>query len=329
MNGDTSFVSFAAVPIVVSIPENAPTETPSASPLSRYADPAGWSVDVPSGWTASPIDVQDKVSTRGVVIANGPGGLASPNAATPGPIGPDLGTASSDTVALTIITTSGGPLVGIAPDDDTPLPLSASDLQVMPGPCTTCPASMTFRSNGVGYEIDLWAGSDASGADIATAKSIIESFQGASLTPGTVTDGWTPLSKPAGGFPVGDGTPIALSGTPELQKLGVMFVMRPASGLPMYALDLAPDTCGEGQDQRWDPAAQQIRITCPDGTMIVYDAEGRPDAANLAPYDRRLGVYPVIRSWDGQDLPGVSVPLIMPPKWSWHWGAHGSSSPTP
>ncbi len=254
MNSDAAFVSFTAVPIVVSIPENVPTATPAASTMSRYTDPSGWRVAYPSAWTASPIDVQEKVSTRGVVIANGPNGLASPNSATPGPIGPDLGSAASDLVALSIITTSGGPPIGLPPGDDTPLPLSASDLKVMPGICTTCPASMRFRSNGVGYEIDLWAGPDASAADVVAAKSIIESFRGASLHPGAVTEGWTALSKPAGGFPVGVGTPIALSGRPELQVLGVMFVMRPASGLPMYALDLVPDTCGEGQDQRWDPA---------------------------------------------------------------------------
>ncbi len=56
-------------------------------------------------------------------------------------------------------------------------------------------------------------------------------------------------------------------------------------------------------------------MTCPDGTVIAYDAEGRPDPANPSAFDRRLDAYPVIRSWDGQLLLGVAVPVIMRPQW--------------
>ena len=251
------FVSFAAVPIVVSIPENVPTASavPSgvAAGSSSYTDPAGWSVSYPSAWSVSPIDIQSRVNFQGAVIANGPGGLASPNAATPGPIGPDLGSASTDLVAVGITAASGGPPGGPTVDDDTPLPLSASDLKVPPGTCTVCPASMDIQTNGVRYEIALWAGRDASEADVVAARSIIESFRGDTLRSGTITAGWTPLFTPQGGFPKGEATAVVLAGAPELQRLGVMYVMHPTGG-PIYALDLVPDTCGEGQDQRWDRA---------------------------------------------------------------------------
>ncbi len=319
LDGSTVFVSFAAAPIVVSIPENVPTEsagpTGVASGLSSYTDPAGWSVSYPSAWSVSPIDIQGRVNAQGVVIANGPGGLASPNAATPGPVGPDLGSAASDLVALGITAWSGGPPGGPQVDDDTPLPLSASDLKVPPGTCTVCPAGMNIQTNGVGYEIALWAGRDASEADIAAARAIIESFTGAALRSGTVTAGWTPLFMPQGGFPKGEGTAAVLTGTPELQRLGVIYVMHPASG-PIYALDLVPDTCGEGQDQRWDAQAQEIRVTCPDGTVIRFDPEGRPLPGNPAGADRQLQAYAVIRSWDGQFLLGVSEPYFEEARWT-------------
>jgi len=319
LDGGTVFVSFAAVPIVVSIPENVPTESvgppAGASGLSRYTDPAGWSVSYPSAWSLNPIDIQSRVNIQGVVIANGPGGLASPNAATPGPIGPDLGSAASDLVALGITATSGGPPGSLPVDDDTPLPLSASDLKVQPTTCTVCPASMNIQTNGVGYEIALWAGSDASEADIAAARAIIESFRGATLRSGTVTAGWTPLFTPQGGFARGEATAAVLTGTPDLQRLGVIYVMHPVSG-PIYALDLVPDTCGEGQDQRWDAQAQEIRVTCPDGTVIRFDPEGRPLPGNPAGADRRLQAYTVIRSWDGQFLLGVSEPYFEQPQWT-------------
>ena len=208
LDGGLVFVSFAAVPIVVSIPENVPTESagPSGvvSGFSDYTDPAGWSVSYPSAWSVSPIDIQSRVNIQGVVIANGPGGLASPNAATPGPIGPDLGSASSDLVALGITATSGGPPPGPPVDDDTPLPLSASDLKVQPTTCTICPASMDIQTNGVRYEIDLWAGRDPSEADIAAVRAIIESFNGSTLRSGRSPAGWTPLFTPQGGFPKGE-----------------------------------------------------------------------------------------------------------------------------
>jgi len=319
LDGGMVFVSFAAVPIVVSFPENVPTEsagrTEVASALSGYTDPAGWSVSYPSAWSVSPIDIQSRVNIQGVVIANGPGGLASPNAATPGPIGPDLGSASSDLVAVGITATSGGPPGGLPVGDDTPLPLSASDLKVAPGTCTVCPAGMDIQTNGVGYEIALWAGRDASEADVAAARAIIESFQGARLGSGTVTAGWTPLFTPHGGFPKGEATAVVLAGAPELRRLGVMYVMHPASG-PIYALDLVPDTCGEGQDQRWDAQTQEIRVTCPDGTVIRFDPEGRPLPGNPAGADRQLEAYPVIRSWDDQFLLGVSEPFLAQPQWT-------------
>ena len=286
-----------------------------ATGFSSYTDPAGWSVSYPSAWSVSPIDIQSRINTQGVVIANGPGGLASPNAATPGPIGPDLGSASSDVVALGITATSGGPPGGPSVDDDTPLPLSASHLKVPPTTCTFCPAGMNIQANGVGYEIALWAGRDASGSDVAAARAIIESFQGATLRSGTVTAGWTPLFTPRDGFPKGEATAAVLIGTPELRQLGVIYVMHPVSG-PIYALDLVPDTCGEGQDQRWDAQAQEIRVTCPDGTVIRFDPEGRPLPGNPAGADRPLQAYPVIRSWDGQFLLGVSEPYFEQPQWT-------------
>ena len=314
LGGPSSYASLTAFPVVVALPESGPQVD-----LSMYTDPMGWSVSYPTEWIVSPLDIQDKVGTQGVVIASGPNGVASPNAATPAPVGPDLASAPSDLVVLGIRTTSGGPPVEPPVGDDTPIPLSATDLKVAPGTCTVCPAFMHVQINGVGYELVLWEGRDASEADITAARAIIESFQGVSLQPGTITSGWTPVPEPAGGSPIDEGAAIVLSGTPALQQLGVMYLMHPSRDLPLYALDLVPDTCGEGQDQRWDGRAQQIRVSCPDGTLIVYDAEGLPDAANPPGADSRLSAYPVIRSWDGQLLLGTQLPYSERPQWSWHF----------
>ena len=61
---------------------------------------------------------------------------------------------------------------------------------------------------------------------------------------------------------------------------------------------------------------QEIRVTCPDGTVIRYDPEGRPTPGNPAGADRQLEAYPVIRSWDDQFLLGVSEPFLAQRQWT-------------
>jgi hypothetical protein len=282
----TSYVAVTAVPINVSIPENAPAEGSTS-----YVDALEWRVDYPSDWTVTPISTQDKVAYSGAAFSNVDPGVAEPNSATPSPIAFDPATMPSDAVEVVITHRAGGP----APDrlsDDTPLPVTLDDLGCSPPSKLLCGAQI--RGNGLDYAIEVRRGADASGEDIAAAEALVASLRFPSLRGDDVAAGLTSLG-PTHEYKAGRGTPTFVSG-----PLGVVYVMRGPNGT--YVLDLDPDACGEGENQTWDPATLQIWVQCPDylGTGDVrYDRFGQPDPRNAPEFQTPLKAHPVITAWDG------------------------------
>jgi hypothetical protein len=277
-----------------------PTSPPDpATTNATYEDPLGWKVDYPSNWIATPIDAETgRVSFRGATISNVQLTAPSPNAATPtpGPL-PDVATAPPEAVFISIAHRDGGP----APDvtrDDSRFPLSRDDYQVAPGVSSPY-FFVSFRGNGMDSTASVFVGADASKADARAMDLLIASIRFPKLRYGQESNGWLSLG-PAEDYPDGRGT-SAWAG----DELQVVYVMRGPAGT--YVLDLQPDTCGEGQDQRWDPDRLEILIVCPNGPDVRYGRYGTPVAGNPSEFDQTLAVHPVITSWDGSLLVNVQT----------------------
>ena len=300
----TSYVAVTAVPINVSIPENAPGEG-----LTSYVDALEWRVDYPSDWTVTPIATKDMVAYSGAAFSNVDPGVAPPNSATPSPIALDPATMPSDAVEVVITHRAGGP----APDrlsDDTRLPVTLDDLGCSLPSKLLCGAQI--RGNGLDYSIEVRRGVDASDQDIAAAEALVASLRFPALRVGDVTAGLTALG-PASEYKAERGTPAAMSG-----PFGVVYVMRGPNGT--YVLDLDPDGCGEGESETWDPETLQIWIRCPGylGTGDVrYDRFGQPDPRNAPEFQIPLKAHPVITTWDGTLLVSIDDTMGSLPRSYW------------
>lgn len=284
--GDSSpYVALTAVPITVAIPENSPGEG-----LTTYTDPLGWSVDLPTDWTITPIQTQDRVTTSGASFSSVPASDEA-NAVLPG----DLSPVAPDAVEVVITHRSGGP----APDhtsDDSPFPLEAADMGCQDhGRWLIC--GVTVRGNGTDYSVEIRRGAEADADTLQAGEALIESLRFPALEPGDVSNDWLSLGS-MDDYREGRGTAVYAGG-----RLDVVYVMRGPRG--DYALDLEPESCGEGQNMTWDPEALQIWIECPayTGTHDArYDRYGTPDPGNDPAFGRALKAYPIITSWDGSLL---------------------------
>jgi hypothetical protein len=300
----TAYVAVTAVPIVVTIPENAP-----AQGLEAFIDPLGWRVDYPSDWTVTPIATQDRVTITGAAFSNVTPGVASPNAATPSPIGLDPDNVPPDAVEVVITHLEGGPMPDLT-TDDTRFPVSLEGLGCPLDNLLLCGASV--RGGGLDFSIEVRRGANASAEDIAAAEALVASMRFRSLRLGEQAHGWASLGRPAL-YPKGEGTPAWVGG-----GLGVVYVMRGPKGT--NALDLDPDTCGEGQNQTWDPATLEIWIQCPEylGTGDVrYDRFGSPHPGNAPKFQVPLEAHPIITAWDGSLLVYLDGSIDQLPQLYW------------
>jgi hypothetical protein len=280
-----------------------------AAGLTTWVDPLGWRVDYPEGWTVTPIATQDRVTTTGAAFSNVDPGVASPNPATPSPVGLDPNHMPADAVEVVITHREGGPVPDLL-SDDTHFPVQLEELGCSLGTRLLCGALV--RGNGLEYSIEVRRGPDASFEDLAVAEAIVASLRFPALASGDRSNGWVSLDRPKF-YERGKGTAAWVGG-----RLGVVYVMRGPEGT--YALDLNPDTCGEGQNQTWDPAALQIWIQCPDylGTGdFRYDRFGRPDPNNAPRYQTPLEAHPVITAWDGSLLIYVDGSMDQLPRMYW------------
>ena len=300
----TTYTAVSAIPILVSIPENATSQG-----VESYVDPLGWRVDYPAGWTMTAIDTQVRVSMTGAAFSNVSPGVASPTSATPSPVGLDPNTMPSEAVEVVITHREGGP----APDlttDDTRFPVTLDGLGCPLADMLLCGVSV--RGGGLDFSIEVRRGPDASPEDIAAAEALVASMRFRAFRLGEQAHGWASLGRPAL-YPQGEGTPAWVGG-----RLGVVYVMRGPRGT--YALDLNPDACGEGENETWDPKTLQIWIQCPAylGTGDMrYDRFGDPDPNNGPKFQTPLEAHPVITAWDGSLLVYMDGSMDGLPQASW------------
>ncbi|MGZ8662024.1 MAG: hypothetical protein ACXWYI_08115 [Actinomycetota bacterium] len=300
------------VPIRVRVAGEAPSGDSAsiAEPgLTTWVDPLGWRVDYPSDWTVTPITFQDRVSTNGAAFSNVSLGVASPNAATPRPVGLDPGRMPSDAVEVVITHSEGGPVPDLL-SDDSPFPVTLDGLGCPLADLLQCGSRV--RGGGRDFSIEVRRGQDASPEDIAAAEALVASMRFRPVRLGEQSNGWASLGRPAL-YPPGVGSAAWVGG-----RLGVVYVMRGPKGT--YALDLNPDGCGEGENETWDPKTLQIWVQCPaylGTTDMRYDRFGNPDPSNAPKFQSPLDAYPVITAWDGSLLIYVDGSMDQLPRMYW------------
>jgi hypothetical protein len=290
LNGDSSpYVAVAAVPLALSIPENA-----QVAGMSTYTDPRGWKVDYPAGWIVTPFtdSSSGRVTISGAAISNLP--MSQSAGGYPGVPGDG---SFDGGVAVVIDHVDGGP----APDllrDDSSFPLDPTAAQAIPG-SEILSSTLSFRGDGTDYSATFGA-ERASDADLQSLQDVIRSIRFPALASGQSNGGWLSMG-PARSFKDGEGTPSTAG------RLGVVYVMRGPGGT--YALDLEPDSCGEGENETWDPQRLQVLLECPDGTEARFERDGTPVPGNPPGFGNPLEIHPVITAWDGSLLIDVDATM--------------------
>jgi hypothetical protein len=296
------------------LPPRSPTPSGNSASMAdsgivAWVDPLGWRVDLPARWSVTGIDTQGRVSTSGAAFSNVSPGVASPTSATPSPVGLDPDQMPSDAVEVVITHLEGGPMPDLT-TDDTQFPITLDGLGCPLADMLLC--GVNVRGGGLDFSIEVRRGPDASQEDVAAAEALVASMRFRAMRLGQQANGWASLGRPAL-YPRREGSPAWIGG-----RLGVVYVMRGTEGT--YALDLDPDTCGEGQNQTWDPATLQIWVQCPDYVGIGdvrYDRFGRPDPNNAPRFQAPLEAYPVITSWDGSLLIYIDGSMDQLPQMYW------------
>jgi len=262
--------------------------------LTTYVDPLGWRVDYPADWTVTSIATQDRVTIAGAAFSNVSPGVTLPNPATPSPVGLDPVQMPSDAVEVVITHLEGGPMPDLT-TDDTRFPVTLDGLGCPLDTMLLC--GTRVRGGGRDFSIEVRRGPDASRQDIGAAEELVASLRFRALRLGEQANGWASLGRPAL-YPLGRGSPAWVGG-----RLGVVYVLRGPKGI--YALDLDPDGCGEGENETWDPTTLQIWVQCPTylgTTDMRYDRFGNPDPGNASEFRAPLEAHPVITAWDGSLL---------------------------
>jgi hypothetical protein len=301
MNGDsTPYTAVTAVPIVVSIPQNM-----SAPNTSTYTDPFGWRVDVPQSWFATTISTQGGVSIEGTEFSNFAVGASASPSGSNGLQGSN-GVFPANGIVVSITHREGGP----APDllsDDSKLPVTLGDLGCALQTEVAC--EEIIRANGLDYTVSVRRGADLSADDLGRAETLVASLGFPSVPSGKEAHGWTSLGR-SGLYPDGRGTSTWVDA-----HLGVAYVMRGPNGI--YALDLDPEGCGEGENETWDESTLQIWIRCPWSGDVRYDRFGEPDPRNDSAFSTPLDAYPVIKAWDGSLLVDAAASIEGLPQQMW------------
>ncbi len=268
-------------------------ETPTAG-LSTYTDPRGWKVDYPTGWIVTPFEDSSsgRLTVAGAAISSLPMSQEQPG----GYPGVSSDGSFEGGVAVVIAHREGGP----APDpfrDDSSFPLDPSAAQMMPGGMALS-GVLSFRGDGVDYEA-TFGGQHPSEDDLRALRDVIRRIRFPALAGGQSSGGWLSLG-PSEDFKEGTGTP-SWSG----DRLGVVYVMRGPGGT--YALDLEPDSCGEGENETWDRQRLQVLLECPDGTEVRFERYGTPVPGNPSGFTTTLDIHPVITAWNGSLLIDVDT----------------------
>jgi hypothetical protein len=255
-----------------------PTSTPPlVEPIrwGTYADPLGWTIDVPKDWETMTFAGGPEVPG----YAYGASFFSGDPSVTPG--GPFTASPKDGDVMVRVWHDDRDTFVA----DDSTFPLSMTDFQPAPGPVDQ--GNLPMRGDGLPFTIDILytAGADVSSLS-PTVMHMIESIRFDPWTWGERRNGFTAVDPP---------TDVD-STWPNIQ--GNVIALYAPDGDPR-AVDF-PDTCGEGQNMTIKQGSPVIE--CPDGTELRYDEIGNPDENNPPGYQEQVPTYVVVRAHDGHVL---------------------------
>jgi len=278
---------------------------------ATYTDPLGWSIDHPSSWYVTPVQLQSRVTVSGAMFSNVP--LPTPSFPAPAPTPwtgypPDLAELSPGAVVLSITHMEGGP----APDltsDDSSFPLSPDLLRVEHGYTPSTILSFQFRALGVTYEVNAWLGSDVSAADRSVLDRMVASIRVPELTAYTTTGRYFVLDLPDA-YPVGTVRlfgPDDFTGQTTWGAYAPFFLVHVEAGF--YALGLEDLEGYQLSGFSYDPDKREIVYRDNSGGEARWNLEGQPVNPPLGPVGTRppLTIHPVIHAWDGHL---VTTPVV-------------------
>jgi hypothetical protein len=258
-----------------------PTAVPSVSPVAEptewvsYADPLGWTIDVPKDWESMTFGGGPEVPG----YAYGASFFSGSPAVTPG--GPFTASPKDGDVMVRVWHDDRDTSVA----DDSTFPLSMADFRVAPGPGNVQIADV--RGDGLPFTVEVLF---TTGADMSTLPPIVmrmvESIRFEPWRPGDVRNSWAVM---------GEFLPSASMQWVEAGRISQYLLVEGQS-----FFGPAP-TC-VGKPSLEVSETRTARITCPDGSGGSWDDSGVADPANQAPFDGDLEAAVAVRSWDGHVL---------------------------
>jgi hypothetical protein len=278
-------LGFAAVPVSFVFqsqdagsppPSSSLSPSPIGAPAHGYTDPLGWTIDVPDGWSAHPIEMGTAdESWRGAWFGTGQPAdvVPDPNRMTPRP---------GDVM---LILDRHEHVGSSSPGDDSSLPLTFKQLASVDGGYR-----LDFRADGQPFTLSVRADSDGlTDQQRATVESIVASIHFQPWEPGEARDGWTAVGRVL----------------PSASAQWVMFESEhwyatyDSEGRRLF-VGPAPNCSTGGSYEVRETGV--VGITCPDGTGGEWDLQGHPRPQNSPGFDVALDGYSAILAWDGGTL---------------------------
>jgi hypothetical protein len=259
----------------------------AATPTAvTYTDPLGWSLDHPADWHVHPIEwFNGRYSTTGAAFSNEPLVPATGERGEGEPW-PDLSQLSPEGVVLIVTHRDGGSAPTI--NDDSSFPLQPEDAAILNAE-PPLDRMLAFRGDGLAFSL-VWGGYDhASPALRRALDRMVGSVRFEPWATGEERNGFVSVGS-KDRYPNDRGVPVSAG------PLGTVYVFFGSGNT--FVLDLDPDSCGEGQNQTWDAARQEILIECPDGTEVRYLPSGYALPSNPEGFRGGLAAHPLIMSWD-------------------------------
>lgn len=283
---------------------------------TTYTDPAaGWSIEIPDGFTAQPFSTDGgRATTEGVAIANFP--IERPESLESFRAFPAGG------AVLRIWRNEGGP-VGPVVDDDASFPLSAASFHAIDpyvGDAEPTPRYRSFNADGATYAIALWLGPEIDERSAGQLGEAVATLRFPPTEPMSLVDRRLivlgPEAPPTGTAIRYDRADLPID--PELADYrgDFTFYLVGGSARP-YAV--TTDFLGNGArcDLRFDP--DTVSFSCPEQGW-AWDRYGRPTRRGRPFADgvSDLLILPVVRSWDGNLMvdPFGNLPEAAVDAWS-------------
>jgi len=285
---------------------------------ATYTDPLGWSIDYPSAWYVTPVQLQSRITVSGAMFSNVP--LPTPSVA------PDLGSLVNyppklaelppGAVVLSITQEEGPGFV--QPSDDSRFPLSSDLWRSVGAPTSNTTLSLQFGALGVPYIVRGWLGSDASAADRDLLDPMLASIRVPELTAYTTTGRYFVLDLPDA-YPVGTVRlfgPDDFTGQTTWGAYAPFFLVHVESGF--YALGIEDLKGYQLSGFSYDPDRQEVVYGEGTGGEVRWNLDGQLVSArgetgvppSLSPPS--LSIHLVVQAWDGHlmETPVVSFESV-------------------